>query len=65
MVTPEEFSDWKSNIVTQEFFKAADARVEDAKEILASSAGQDSVNDSYLRGFIQAYREMREFRVDD
>lgn len=65
MISRAEFMDWKSSLVTKAFFEAADERVEDAKEILASSAGTDSINDSYLRGFIRAYREMQEFRIED
>jgi hypothetical protein len=65
MVNKEEFADWKANLVTKAFFEAAEQRVEDAKEILAGSAGNDSNQDCYLRGFIQAYREMQDFRVED
>lgn len=60
-----EWTDWKTNNVTRAYFHAAQERIEDAKEILANSAGQDSDADNYLRGFIQAYREMLDFRVED
>ncbi len=65
MINETEWSDWKLNNVTKAFFAAANERVEDAKEILASSAGQDSVQDSFFRGFITAYREMADFRLGD
>lgn len=65
MITKEEFVDWKSNLVTKAFFQAAEERVEDAKELLAGQAGLDSIYDSFLRGFIKAYREMTEFRIEE
>ncbi len=65
MITKSEWADWKVNPVTRAFFQAAEERVEDAKELLAGSAGIDSNQDNYLRGFITAYREMPDFRIDD
>jgi len=64
-ISESDFLNWKSDPVTQAFFQACEERVEDAKEMLATSAGMDSVNDSVYRGFILAYREMQEFRIDD
>jgi len=64
-VTKSEWTDWKVNNVTRAFFHAADERIEEAKDILANTAGQDSSADSFLRGFISAYREMQDFRVED
>lgn len=63
-ITAADFSDWKQNPVTKAFFEAAEYRVEDAKEVLAAQAGMDSDNDNFYRGFIAAYREMEDFRVD-
>lgn len=65
MISKLEWNDWKANQVTRAFFQAAEMRIEDAKEILAGSAGQDSGNDNFFRGFIQAYREMQDFKVED
>lgn len=65
LITKSEWTDWKLSTVTKAFFAAADERVQDAKEILANSAGLDSDQDNYLRGFITAYREMAEFRIED
>ena len=64
-ISVTDFSDWKSNPVTKAFFLAASERVEDAKEILATQAGLDGNEDNFLRGFVRAYREMCEFRIDD
>ena len=52
VITASDFLDWKSNPVTKAFFEACNERIEDAK-------------DNLLRGFVLAYREMQEFRIDD
>lgn len=65
VITASDFLDWKSNPVTKAFIEACNERVEDAKNTLAISAGIDSAQDNLLRGFILAYREMQEFRIDD
>ena len=65
MINKTEWVDWQANLVTRGFFAAAEQRVEDAKEILAGSAGMEPEQDNYLRGFISAYREMQDFRVED
>ncbi len=65
VITKADFIDWKANHVTKAFFQAAEERVEDCKELLASQAGMDSIQDSFFRGFISAYREMQDFKVED
>jgi len=65
MITKTEFGDWKQDPVTRAFFSAADQRIEDAKDILSVTAGMDVEENNWYRGFIAAYREMQEFRVDD
>lgn len=60
-----EWLDWKSNPVTIAFHEACLERIEEGKDILFSSAGLDSNKDNFMRGFIQAYREMLDFRVED
>jgi len=64
-ISPSDFDNWKADPVTKAFFTACYERVEDAKEILSTTAGTDQVTDNYLRGFIQAYREIPQFRMDD
>lgn len=53
------------NKVTKAFLHAAQERAEDCKEILATSAGLDILQDRFFVGMINAYREMQDFRVDD
>ena len=64
-ITKAEFSDWKQDIITRAFFAAAEQRVEDTKDILSVTAGMDLEENNFYRGFIAAYREMFDFRVDD
>jgi hypothetical protein len=62
------YSDWKTwrdEPITHMFFEACEERVEDAKEVLANTAGLDSTQDSFYRGFIRAYMEMQDFRIDE
>ncbi len=63
-ITKDQFQQWENDQVTEAFMEAAKERVEDAKDILASQAGIDSTTDNFYRGFIAAYSEMQDFRVD-
>lgn len=63
--TRSDFDNWKSDPVTKAFFLAAQERVEDAKELLSVEAGLNPNQDNLLRGMIQAYRELQDFRIDD
>lgn len=65
MITKSEWMDWKSNLVTRAFYAACEQRVEDAKDILVGRAGLEPDNDNYMRGFIAAYVEMSDFRIED
>lgn len=65
LITKGDFENWKLDPITKAFFEAADDRIEDAKDILAIQAGFDSGQDNYFRGFIAAYNEIRDFRVED
>lgn len=62
--TSSDFDNWKSDPVTKAFFLAAQERVEDAKELLSVEAGLNPNQDNLLRGMIQAYRELQDFRID-
>lgn len=64
-VTASDFNDWIQNPVTKAFKLAMVDRITEAKDILGTQAGINTSEDNYLRGFIQAYREALEFRVDD
>lgn len=63
MITKDDFRLWKSEPITEAFFEACLQRVEDSKEILSSAAGLDPTQDSFMRGFIYAYREIFDFRI--
>jgi len=64
IITKEDFAEWKANDVTKAFYDACKARVADGKDLLIYSAGIDQVQDNFYRGFIAAYEEMFEFRVE-
>ena len=64
-ISKEDYATWRADPATKAFFSACDERVEDAKEVLANQAGEDSGRDSFFRGLIFAYREIGGFRVDD
>lgn len=64
MISLSDYENWKTDPVTRAFFEACQDRIEDAKELLAYSAGQDPVQDNFNRGFIAAYEEIKQFRVD-
>ncbi len=65
MITYQEWLDWKQNPITKAFYEACVDRILEAKEILGYSAGLDSNQDNFYRGFVQAYMEMLEFRVEE
>ena len=65
VISSDDFYKWKADPVTRAFFEAAQQRVEDAKEILAGSAGNDVGYDRQIVGLIQAYREMQSFHIED
>ena len=64
-IKSSEWNDWKQDKVTKAFYGATFERIEDAKDILSVSAGLDLDENNFYRGFIAAYREMVEFKVDD
>ena len=64
-VTKSEWQAWKADPITRAFYQASYERIAEVKDILANYAGIDSVNDNFNRGFIRAYVEMLDFRVDD
>lgn len=64
-ISKSEFVDWTINPVTKEVFKVIESRVEDAKDILSVSAGDNSYQDAILVGMIKAFREVGEISYDD
>lgn len=63
-ITKDQFQQWKEDDVTKAFMEAASERVMDAKDILATQAGLDPTSDNFYRGFVAAYEEMKDFRID-
>ena len=64
-ISQSDFENWKADPVTKAFFQAAEIRVEECKQLLSHTAGIYANSDNYLRGFIAAYREIPDFRVED
>ena len=65
MLTATDFYNWKQDPMTKAFFEACEKRVQDAVYNLVSSAGMDSNNDNYTRGFIAAYNEITQVKFDE
>lgn len=63
MVSKTDFDIWKTDPVTKAYFSTIQFRIDEAKEILSYSAGSDPLNDKYLVGMLQAFREMLEVKV--
>ena len=57
-----EYIDWKNAPVTKAFFSACKEREEELVERLVGSTENDS--SFWLRGNINAYREIVDFRID-
>lgn len=64
-VTKDEFLQWKDNPVTQEVFQIIRDRREEAKDVLAISAGEDPVNDRFYVGMIRALSEFLDISFED
>ena len=64
-IKANEFYEWRKNPVTLAFMYAAKERIEDGMNVLSTTAGLNPIEDNYMRGFIQAYRELEDFRIDD
>lgn len=65
VISPSDFTNWKQDPVTKAFMQAAEERIAECKDVLSVTSGLDSLQDRLLVGMITAYREMKEFRVDD
>jgi hypothetical protein len=64
-VSKEEFLDWRANHVTKAVFGVLEQRIQDAKDILAATAGEDPVADRYLVGMIRGFSELQEVSYED
>lgn len=65
MISVGDFQSWRQNEVTKAFMQAASERIFDAVMNLSVTAGMDVNQDNFMRGFIAAYRELENFRIDD
>lgn len=65
VLSQSDFEKWRIDPVTKAFFQACYERVEELKNLLATTAGYNSVEDNYNRGFIAAYSEIPYFRIED
>lgn len=63
-VTKAELRDWKSSLVTEEFYRVVAERIREAEAILGKTAGLDSNKDRFLVGMIHALNEVLEFDVE-
>ncbi len=60
-----DFELWKTEPVTKAFYLAMAEAIEKVKEDLSLSAGLDSNEDNFKRGYIRAMFDAIEFRVED
>lgn len=63
-MTYSEWKDWQQLPITQMFYSAVHERIKDATDVLSYSAGLDPAQDNFYRGFIHAYKEMLDFKVE-
>lgn len=64
-VTKSEFIDWKAHPVTKAVFQIIDQRIQDAREMLGNTAGEDSLTDRLLVGMIRGFNELKGIDYDD
>lgn len=65
VISPTDFYNWKVDPVTTAFMLAVKERIENAREILTQSAGKDSNEDNYYRGYINGQRDILEVSIED
>lgn len=64
-IAKTEFEEWQNHFITKAYYSAVRERIEECKEVLASSAGIDAAQDNLIRGMIHAFREVVQFSVGD
>jgi len=65
MISATDFATWKAEPVTKAFFEVVQGRIEEAKELLSTSAGADPLYDRWLVGFISSNRDILNVKFDD
>jgi len=58
VISSTDFYNWKSDPVTTMVMIKVNERIEESKNTLAGTAGQDSNFDNYLRGYIAACNDL-------
>lgn len=65
VINRSDFSNWLSDPVTKAYKVALAESIGEVKEILASSAGLDSNEDNFRRGYIVALNDALQFSISD
>ncbi len=65
VISASDFSNWKVDPVTKAYFAAVHERIDEAKDVLSTSAGLDSATDNWYRGFIAGQRDMLAVSMDE
>lgn len=63
-IAKTEFEEWQNHFITKAYYSAVLERIEELKEVLATSAGVDAAQDNLVRGMIRAFREVVQFSVE-
>ncbi len=64
-ISQNDFNNWLADPVTKAFKVAVAENVGRVKEVLATSAGLDSVEDNFRRGYITGLQDTLEFQIID
>ena len=64
MITYSDWLEWRKLPITQLFYEVCRERIEEAKEAAINQCGLDHSQDNFYRGFVYAFREMLEFKVE-
>lgn len=65
MINAEDVQVWLADPITKKFFEAIEDRIEQVKDILVSQAGQDSIQDSFYRGYSVACNDILNTKFGD
>ena len=65
VISQTDFDLWFSDPITKSYKLALVDRIGQVKELLATTAGLDSNEDNFRRGYVQALLDALDFRLDD
>lgn len=60
-----DFQQWKASPVTSAFLSACQDQLKTANDALIRSAGLNSNDDNFYRGYIRAYLEVMDLTLED